>query len=105
MDSLNQVKLDTGIDMMSTERSYFLELHQLMNEVYHDLLKHKTSQDFEKEQMEWLQFFEEKSIKIWKPINESVEKNEWLGLDAQLIVYGQQADLVHERIIVLINQF
>jgi hypothetical protein len=105
MDSLNQVKLDTGIDMMSTERSYFLNLHKFMNKVYDDLLENKTSTDLSREQMEWVKSFEKESSEIWKPITDTIDKTMELGRDDRLIAYGEQADLVYNRIIELIEKF
>lgn len=107
MDSTNQTQLDTGISMMDTERTYFLKLHNFMNTVYDDLIQNRkaNSKILAREQSEWLASFELISKKIWEPINNPASDTVRVGNDDRMFAYGDQANLVHQRIVELMGMF
>jgi len=107
MDSSNQVQLDTGKWMLETERGYFMELHRFMNVIYEDLMESgKVNEpNLQKDQANWLKDYKIKAATIWGSMIESQNGDSVLGNDFKLMAYGEQADLVHKRILELIDKF
>ncbi|KQC32716.1 hypothetical protein AAU57_04820 [Nonlabens sp. YIK11] len=106
MDSLNQIELNTGVDMLSTERNHFINLHEFMNEIYTDLIVQDDAQTLVADQLEWNKWYDFETNRIWNPINNSqFNEDTEPGRDRRMIAYSEQADLLRKRILELIEKF
>jgi hypothetical protein len=107
IDSSNQAQLDNGKDMLETERAYLIKLHRFMDVIYDDLIENEKNNvgNLQSEQAIWRKEYEIKAAKIWESMIESENRESFIGNDLKMMAYGEQADLVHKRILELIDKF
>jgi len=106
LTKVNQKKLDAGVNMLQTEKSYYAQMDSMLNVVYQDLIKSYNKTDAEhlkKEQRQWLMERDTFFSNIQKKYQKESGSLDFLPKDYQLIIYGEKTLFVEEKVHTLIN--
>jgi hypothetical protein len=101
-----QKKLDTGENMMLTDRQYMFDTDSVLELIYNELIvaKPELSKQLVIEQQEWNSKKKQLTDSLWKPVDRIFEET---GITPQLereIAYGTIAELNYDRAMELNNR-
>lgn len=106
LDARYHACLDAGVNMAACAREFYFGMDSMLNVVYRALRSTLDTNDktaLKKEQIGWLKKRDAYFSGQERIFRENMETGEW-GPDMIMITYGNEADFVKERVLMLIER-